>query len=495
MKRLIPIILVFAYAIFVFHGFGSAFPPGLNHDGAQHGLFALRILNGESLGIYTPEAFGHETGFYYVMAAVFRLLGATKETLELTATIFGALSVGLFYWILKRKTQNAWFALALSLLWISSSALVLYSRVGWQLITLVPAALWVAASCRFYFDNPDRARFWALQIGLSAGATLYTYNGGRAILAFVPLFWIFRLIQTRFERKVCLNAALSLAVFAVVCAPMLFYAANHPQEWNGRASALLGQTGGLAGKWANLSGALGYFNFSAQGDDFFTNFPVLEGPMLILWASGIGFALFRFRNYWPELLLFAVFLLPSIATKPSFHRAIGTLPIVFLLACYFLIAALRKLPKRAFQPVLAILVALQIGAGWKKLYIDAQPFAWGFYPETTVVGRYLGAHSDQNFTLYAGNWPQDALYFLSQKDFRPGANFTHYQGYNSPSGDGLPEILLALSQNSIARPARFIVDEAKADAFLSATKPLYSVENEGELKRNDVVVARVFKVK
>lgn len=498
-----------AYALFVFYGRGGAFPPGLNHDASWHALMAFRILNGESLGIYTPEAYGHETPYLYFMAGVFRLFGYSKDTIELTATFFGWLAMGLFFWILQRKTGNSWLALALSCLWISSSAFVLFSRVGWQLITLIPAALWVAASCRFYFDEPARARFWALQIALSAGVTLYTYNGGRAILAFVPLFWLFRILQmrgqTRGARRVWIDAALSLLLFFAICAPMLNYAAHHPQEWNGRAASLMTDGGGLAGKFDNLKGALGYYNFSARGDDFFTNFPVLEGPMLLLWAAGLVFACVRLRNYWPELLLFSLFLLPSVVTKPGFHRAIGTLPMLYLLACYGLIAlgnwAKKRWQSPATKPVLAaaltLIVALQMGAGWKKLYVDKQPFAWGFYPETTVVGRYLHAHPDTQFALYAGNWPTDALKFLATTDTRNvGVNFVahNYQSYNTPSGDGLPEIERALGDDTLARPAHIIVDVAKIAAFNAALSARYLVTDEGALTLDGAPVAHVMRV-
>ncbi len=466
---------------------------------------AFRILGGESLGIYTPEAYGHETPYLYFMAGVFRVFGYSKETIELTATFFGWLATILFFWIMQRKTGNPWLAFLLSCLWISSSAFVLFSRVGWQLVTLIPAALWVAASCRFYFDQPARARFWALQIGLSAGVTLYTYNGGRAILAFVPIFWLFRLLQMRGARRVWIDAALSLLLFFTICAPMLNYAIHHPQEWNGRAASLMTDGGGLAGKFDNLKAALGYYDFSARGDDFFTNFPVLEGPMLILWAAGIVFAGVRLRNYWPELLLFSLFLLPSVVTKPGFHRAIGTLPIVYLLACYFLIAlgnwARKRWQSPATKPVLAtaltLLVALQMGAGWKKLYIDKQPFAWGFYPETTVVGRYLHAHPDTQFALYAANWPSDALKFLATTDTNNvGANFVahNYQSYNTPSGDGLPEIERALGDGTLPRPAHIIVDVGKLAAFNAELNARYQVSDEGELMLNGAPVAHVMRV-
>ena len=502
----VPFILTCcAYAVFVFYGIGGAFPPGFNHDAGWHGLMAFRILNGESLGIYTPEAYGHETPYLYFMAAVFRVFGHSKETVEQTATFFGWLAVVLFYWIIRRKTGNAWLALACSCLWISSSAFVLFSRVGWQLITLIPAALWVAASCRFYFDQPQRARFWALQIALSSGVTLYTYNGGRAILAFVPLFWIFRLIQTRFARPARIDALLSLLLFFAVCAPMLNYAVHHPQEWNGRAASLMTQGAGLSEKWANLKAALGYYDFSARGDDFFTDFPVLEGPMLLLWALGIGFALIRLRNYWPELLLFALFLLPSVVTKPGFHRAIGTLPLIYLLASYFLIALFNwarkywKSPasQRAVAACLVAIVVWQIGAGWKKLYLDKQPFMWGFYPETTIVALYMRAHPDQQFALYATNWPVDALKFLSTNDTKNvGANFIghNYQTYITPSGDGLPEIERDLSNGTLARPAQFIVESAKVEAFDNALNGRYLLTPEGDLVRDGVAVARLIRV-
>lgn len=498
-----PLLLLFAFAVFVFHGIGGAFPPGLNHDAAWHGLVAMRILGGESLGVYLPESYGHETPYYYVMAAVFRLFGASKTGIELTATLFGALAAGLFYQILKRKTRDSWLSLGLSLLWISSSALILYSRVGWQLSALVPTALWVAAACRGSLDEPLRARFWAIQLGLSAGATLYTYNGGRAILVFVPLFWAFRLVQTRFARPVLGDAAVSCSVFGLICAPMLLYAAAHPQEWNGRAVSLLGGAGDWAGKMANLKIALGYFNFSAHGDDFFTDFPVLEGPMRALWLVGIVFALIRLKNYWPELLLFAIFLLPGVVTKPSFHRAIGTLPIVYLLACYALIALFRRAQTfsktQLFKPVSGVAIALtvlfQLGAGWKKLYIDQLPFAWGFYPETTVVGRYLHAHPRQKSVIYAGNWPKDALLFLATTDIqKPGGNFANYQAYNTASGDGLPEIESDLASGVLARPAHFIVDAGKVEAFTARLNSRYQLHDEGELSREGAPVARLFLV-
>ena len=498
-----PLTLALAFGAFAFYGWGGAFPPGLNHDAAWHGSVALRILNGESFGVYTPEAFGHEMPYYYVMAAMFRVFGFSRLGIEGTATLFGALSVALFYGIIRRKTGSSWWALGLGLLWISSSALVLYSRVGWQLITLVPAALWVAGACRFYCDEPERARFWALQIGLSAGVVLYTYNGGRAILAFVPLFWVFRLVQTRGQKSVKWDAALSLLLFFAVCAPMLFYAATHFAEWNGRASSLLSQGGGWAQKWDNFVAALEFFNVSARGDDFFTDFAVLEGPMRALWIIGVLFALLRARHYWPELLLFALFLAPSVLTQPSFHRAVGTLPLVYLLTAYFLIAlgrwVLQTWKTRAAVPTLAgalaVLVALQIGAGWRKLYVDAQPFAWGFYPETTVVGDYLRAHPDTKHAVYANNWPPTALLFLATSDLqKPGGNFVTYQNYTTPSGDGLPEIETDLASGALARPALFVVDMAKVGAFTSRLQGRYRLSAEGGLNYRGAPIAVIFRV-
>lgn len=507
-----PLLLCCVFLIFALYGFGTVFPPGLNHDAAWHGLYAFRILNGEPWTIYTPESFGHETPYSYFMAAIFAIFGASKEAIEATATVFGLLSVPFFYRLMLARSRNSWVAFGLGLLWVSGSALVLYSRVGWRLVTLIPAALLVIMTCRFYLDDTPRHRLWAAAIGVSTGITLYTYNGGRAILLFVPMFWLVRCLQSRFTKSpsnaapigsTLADAALSLGVWLLVSAPMLWFAVNNWQVWNGRAASLMGDSSGIAGKMSNLTISLGYFNFSARGDDFFTNFPVLEGPMSWMWIAGVMFAIFRFRVYWPELLLLGVFLLPGIVTRPSFHRAIGTLPVIYVMACYFLLSLQKQMQgklgrKRGtllFSGTLALIVALQIGAGWKKLYIEKQPFAWGFYPETTVVGRYIHANPTEKFVVYAGNWPQDALTFLSTTDSaHPGQNFVNYQGYNTPSGDGLPEIIRDLDSGLILRPIRFVVDPPKVEALLKALSSKYTVQEEGGLANEGASVARIFLV-
>jgi hypothetical protein len=45
---------------------GDKFPPGLNHDAAWNGLYAIRILNGEPFTVYTSEAWGRETQSYLI---------------------------------------------------------------------------------------------------------------------------------------------------------------------------------------------------------------------------------------------------------------------------------------------------------------------------------------------------------------------------------------------------------------------------------------------
>ena len=423
---------------------------------------------------------------------------------------------------------NRWWALWPSLFYATSAALVLYSRCGWQIITLVPAVLLVAASLRFYrrarrenvgetagetVNESSKARptvrhqLWrAASIGAACAIVLYTYNGGRAILLFLPLFWILQWLGARRERAVARDALVSLGAFGLVAAPMLVYGATHFAEWNGRASALMGGDRSAALYWNNLVQSLGYFNFSAHGDDFYTDFAVLNGPMRALWIAGALYALYRWRRLWPELLLFGFLLLPGVATTPSFHRAIGTLPLVYLFVALLVAEIVKWARQRSSRwprgVALATIVGLalwQARSDWRTLYVEQKPFAWGFYPDATVVGRYLSANTAPHPVVYAVNWPQDALRFLARSGAHPrvaNADFKNYQNYNTASGDGLPEIESDLQSGQIARPATFIVDWQKLAEFERTIQTRYSTQVAARLNgRDGREIARVIVVR
>ena len=119
----ISFLLIF-FLLIVTYGIGKNFPPGLNHDAAWNGLYAIRILKGEPLTVYTPEAFGQETLFHYVMSIFFYFLGSSKETIELASTFFGLISVPLIYYLIFHFVKDKLYSFLLSLIFIKIRSII-----------------------------------------------------------------------------------------------------------------------------------------------------------------------------------------------------------------------------------------------------------------------------------------------------------------------------------------------------------------------------------
>lgn len=442
---------------------GSDFPPGLNHDAAWTGLYAMRILNGEPFRVYTPEAFGQETLFHYLMSFVFLIKGVSKESIELTATLVGLTSIPIFYFLIHKLSKNGLISFVSTFLWILSTALIIYSRVGWRLITLIPLVLTLLYFMQSYLDKKSRAS--ALMIGLFSGATLYTYHGGRSVVFLFFIFWAAIGLIYR-NKKYIVDLIYSLISFILISFPIILFALNNWEVYNGRATFLLSSSFSQIVK--NAVTALLFFNLNANGNDFFTNFPVLEGIVSILWIAGFFIAILRLRKYWIYVLAFIVFLIPSVLTVPSFHRAVGTLPIVYIFAAIAIVEAgklLATLNKNLFKELLIAFVVIQFFVSFKKLYVDKQPFLWGFYPEATEVGRVLKEVTGES-VVYAENWPIDTLTFMSLKNHsstEPSSK--NYQSYTTSESDPINNLLKDLNSGRIKKDSSFTVDIGKKAFF------------------------------
>ena len=490
------IYLTFLLAIFLLiatFGIGKDFPPGLNHDAAWNGLYSLRILNNEPFTVYTSEAYGKETLFHYVLAGFFYLLGTSKETIEATTTLFGLISVPLIYLLLNQFTKDKLIAFLLSLMFVTSSALVLYSRAGWRLITLIPFVVLITLLSYLYINyRKTKYAFW---LGVSSALTLYTYNGGRSIAIYFLFFWTVILFESK---KRLPDFLYSFLAFITVSMPILIFAILNTETFFGRAEALYNGLN-LNSFLLNLKSALLFFNVNSLGNDFFTNFPVLEGPISILWIIGIFIAFLNIKKYWVFLTLFIILLIPSVITTPSFHRAVGTLPIVYFFGFIPIFEISKKylLKKKVVLLLILIIVCWQSYSSLSKLYIKKQPFMWGFYPEATEVGRYLKTLNSNSYVIvYAENWPIDTLAFMSIKDVRIVEPwFKNYQSYNTVSKDGIKELIVDLSIGKINKDSIFVVDILKEENFINNLQnSFYNPKKIKPILYNEKNIAYIYKL-
>ncbi|HSP99946.1 MAG TPA: NHL repeat-containing protein [Candidatus Dormibacteraeota bacterium] len=394
-------------------------PPGMNHDAAFNGMYALHILQGAPYTPYVSAAWGRETLFMYLCTPLVAWLGNRPEPIQLAATLVGIATLPIFYLFARALVGPRLALLGLALLAICGWH-VLFSRVGWRMIMVPPFAM--AALLGLWFGLAGRRWGWILAGAAAAGA-IYTYDAGRMVPIMVAvLLGLAALATPQRWRHHLLGALAALITFLIVGAPMLYYAGTHPQQFLGRAANLAGSSDeGVVG---NLRTALLMFTYRGNGNDFFVHEPLLEPLLAVLFVLGLLVTLTRWRGGAERFLLggFALALLPGVLAVPNGNRCITALPFVILFAATGLAALLdlcaTLLPGAAARWAAAALALAAIGIGGVETYREfLGPTARrinGFSPEATAAGEYLRGFGER-YSRYviAEDWPEYTLAYLS----------------------------------------------------------------------------------
>ena len=123
--------IVFAVGVFFKLYKLGEFPPGLNHDAAWEGQYAVAILKGIPYTPYVSAAWGRETMTFYFQAVSIWLLGRTRMALLVPAIIAGIVVLPFMYWW-GRNMFGARVALIGTLLLGVSGWDLIFSRTGWR---------------------------------------------------------------------------------------------------------------------------------------------------------------------------------------------------------------------------------------------------------------------------------------------------------------------------------------------------------------------------
>ncbi len=425
----------------------SEFPPGLNHDAAWEGQYALAILRGIPYTPFISAAWGRETLTFYLRAPFVWWLGNEPLAVYLPSVIAGIVLLPFLYWWARTMFGVRTAVLATALLGVSGWSLV-FSRTGWR-SDFQP--LFTILACCFFWRGLATARAWPFALaGVFVAATANTYNAGQAFpLVFaiwLPLFasqgWTLR----GFLRRYGLGLAAGILAFAAAIAPLAWYALNNWEKFFGRQSYLLEQSS----TWEALRATVLIFHYWANGDDFFTNTPGLEFVTAVFFPAGLVWCLACARDPRAQFLLvgFLVGLLPGLLSKPNMNRDIGTMPFVYFFAALGVVLFARelaaRLTRRWNEPVAAVLAAAVVAASAWATYAEYlgphRRLPWGYYPETTVLGQYLAKLvPDYRVWVAGGNFPTDTLVYLTYKGgdpFKP--TFTKYEDATQLLRDPLP---------------------------------------------------------
>ena len=219
----------------------SWIPYGISGDEAIFGLEGRRILEEGPIGPYSPLAAGQPAGVLYVAGASIWAFGSTIFAIRLVPGAMGILTVIALFAYGRRNFGVGTGLVGAALLAVSSWHLGI-SRLAiplaaWPLVGLLTAgALCEALRVR----SPERTRWtswrWWAATGVFAALGVYVYDANNVFLVVLALFLGGVAIVRRQElRPLLVGVAVMAVAFVVVAAPMIRYAAEHPDNYLGHA--------------------------------------------------------------------------------------------------------------------------------------------------------------------------------------------------------------------------------------------------------------------
>ncbi|MBK7219247.1 MAG: glycosyltransferase family 39 protein [Candidatus Promineofilum sp.] len=391
-------------------------PPGVHYDEAAYGLNAGDIgLRGDR-PVFIPSFTGREPLFLYAAGGMAAALGNTLFALRLTAAFFGLLTVAATYRLGREMLADRRIALLAAALLAVSFWHVLFSRLGFRVIS---QPLLMALAVAALFRGLRGGRWpWLWLAGVLIGLTAYTYLAARLF----PVLLAFALLPLLLDPRTRALRARQLLLVGLVAfltaLPLLAYFAAHPDAFWVR----IGQVApGAADEGLSLTESLlrSFGMFFLAGDPYLRfNLPgrplfdfATGGLLLVGWIILVA----RYRRLYYDwqraavlLLLLAplVMILPTALAVneivPSNLRALGLIPFVFFLPPIGLITLLRDVERRFGRPNLTVavqviaLLLLWAGGQWTQ----HQYFrVWAADPELIFVNdgdmTAIAAHLDR----------------------------------------------------------------------------------------------------
>lgn len=338
----------------------TAVPPGLHYDEAIDLKLSQDIAAGNWM-IYSPEGWGRETLYYYLVAAMLQLVPYNPLALRLAAVVCGLGLLLATYFLVRRwhSPLAAWLTIA----WLAVTYWPLSaSRFGVRHISL-PLLLSLAVLAFWWaWDTPSRdGRFNQLNqrytlAGVLLGLTFYTYQPARFLPALLLGFALYLCLWQREAWRARQRPfLLYLGTALLITLPLLLaLQTGLGQEAAEREFTLEPLNQLLAGHpgpvWDNLQATLKLFtvagdpleSYNLPGRPIFlpawTGLPFYLGLALAIyraWPVRSAPARWRQPIYAFVLLWLLVMLLPTVLTlsAPNFNRIVAAqVPIFFLAA-------------------------------------------------------------------------------------------------------------------------------------------------------------------
>ncbi len=354
---LITILIALAFAVRVYNI--ENVPAGVYPDEAVNGIDALQAeRNGNYKWFYTDNN-GREGLYINLIALSYKFFGVSFLGLKFPSIIFGVLTVLGIYLLSKELFRTSRAGLIASFLSAFSFWSINFSRIGFRAIML-PAILTFSFYFIFLGIRKKRNFYFALA-GFIFGLGLHSYIAWRIAPAILIVLFISLWLTKKDFLKNYWQQGIIFIIFAIISMlPMLLTFYSHPEYLSSRTADVSvlspAVNHGHFLKTFGRSLGLSLVKYNFWGDQNWRHnyppYPILNPLVGITFLIGLFYLIIKFFNllwlrfryklhdrkfYIYSFLLawFVIMLAPEVMTAeglPHALRAIGTLPVVYIIA-------------------------------------------------------------------------------------------------------------------------------------------------------------------
>jgi 4-amino-4-deoxy-L-arabinose transferase-like glycosyltransferase len=328
-------------------------PNTVSADELDFGWNALSVISGQGPGLFGLDWTPEPALSMYVIAACFRLFGASVLTLRLGPALITALAVVPLYALLRRQTGRP-AAVTAAGLCSTCSWFLTFSRSAWnngEVVTVLLVAAWALVRVK----ESGRLRYWLI-FGAMQALLLYGYFAGRTVVLAFALYlagsWLWARGPAR--RQVFFGALAAAVVAGVLFAPELPTIRDNWAVFNGRVNATLvlnqplapGQTrlGILAANARQMVQSYVLMDPKLGMGPYKGDYSWLDPVSAVFYLVGMGVAVARWRQMGLWLVLFLVPLVTTqVLTTVDGARAIAAITPMYVFAGLGLDLMLRLL--------------------------------------------------------------------------------------------------------------------------------------------------------
>ncbi len=400
-------------------------PSGIYPDEANNGTNAYDAQLNNNYQWFYPDNNGREGLYINLMAVGFKFFGVSIFTIKLPSIIMGVLTV-IGVYLLSRELfiSKPRLALIASYLTTVSFWAVNFSRTVFRAIMMLPV---LTFSFYFIFRGIRTNKWWNFALaGFIFGLGFHTYIAFRIAPILLIVLFILLLLQQGFAilKKHWKNLLIFILFAFISAAPILYTFHTHPEFLNSRTADVSVFANAQDGLMPTLTKTIttSVLKFNFYGDQNWRHGyppqPTLEFFVGIMFVGGIILSIIIFFNYLIRrfigkvhnrklvthgLLLawFVSFLAPEFLTTeglPHALRSIGTLPVVYIFAAFFInfiIERSKKLSRELYIVTLFFIITLLIISGfcnilkYHKYWTTSPHQAQSFNKDLTDIAKYI----------------------------------------------------------------------------------------------------------